>query len=204
MTENDLNTQPPGRAKIVRAVCTLLEDNDFNSITTVQIARTAGVTEGLIYKYFENKRDLLYQVLEIYFNGFIAYCDAAMADAPTALTRLRAIVRAYLESYDRHRVFARILLLEVRNTASFFESSAYDAVRRHSRIILGIIRQGVAQGEIRDDVSPEAIRDALYGAIEHSTLACLIFNRPMDVDAMSERTCCVLFEGVRRKAEGER
>lgn len=197
MTDNDLNTQPPGRVKIVRAVCTLLEDNDFNSITTAQIARTAGVTEGLIYKYFENKRDLLYQVLETYFNRFIAYCDAAMADAPTALTKLQAIIRAYLESYDSHRVFARILLLEVRNAASFFESSAYAEVRRHSRIILEIIRQGIDQGEIRDDVAPEAIRDALYGAIEHSTLACLIFNRPMDVDAVSERTCSVLFSGIR-------
>ena len=198
MTDNDLNTQPPGRVKIVRAVCTLLEDNDFNSITTAQIARTAGVTEGLIYKYFENKRDLLYQVLETYFNRFIAYCDGAMADSPTALTKLRSIVRAHLESYDRHRVFARILLLEVRNAASFFESSAYAAVRRHSRIILEIIRLGIDQGEIRDDIAPEAIRDALFGAIEHSTLACLIFNRPMDVDATSERACSVLFSGIRR------
>ncbi|MBI9084680.1 MAG: TetR/AcrR family transcriptional regulator [Desulfobacterales bacterium] len=198
MSENNPRSQPPGRRKIVRSVRKLLETNDFNSITTAEIARTAGVTEGLIYKYFDNKRDLLYHVLETHFNRFITQCEAAIADADTALLKLRAIMHAYLDSYNRHRVFARILLLEVRNAASFFESSAYAEVRRHSRIILGIIKTGIENGEIRDDVAPEAIRDAMFGTIEHSTLASLIFNRPLDADAICERTCRILFDGIRR------
>ena len=198
MSENSPRGQPPGRVKIIRSVRKLLETNDFNSITTAEIARTAGVTEGLIYKYFSNKRDLLYQVLEANFNRFITHCEAAIADADSALMKLQAIMHAYLDSYNRHRVFARILLLEVRNAASFFESSAYVAVRRHSRIILDIIREGVASGEICGDVAPEAIRDAMFGIIEHSTLASLIFNRPMDVDGVCQRTCRILFDGIRR------
>ena len=52
---------PPGRVKIVQALVGLLVRKDFNAITTAEIAKTAGVTEALIYKYFKDKRDLLYQ-----------------------------------------------------------------------------------------------------------------------------------------------
>jgi TetR/AcrR family transcriptional regulator, fatty acid metabolism regulator protein len=198
MISNGQRNQPPGRIKIVRAVRELLEIKDFNAITTAEIARTAGVTEGLIYKYFDNKRDLLYQVLKTYFDRFITHCDEAVEKADSALSRLRAIAFSYLDSYQRHRVFARILLLEVRNTASFFDSAAYDAVRRHSRIILGIIEKGIEDGEIRRDVAPAAIREAMFGAIEHATLAGIIFGREIDPEAVCDNICRILFDGIRR------
>ncbi len=61
---------PPGRIKIADALRFLLEDKDFGDITTAEIAKTAGVTEALIYKYFKDKRDLLYQVLAEYLEQY--------------------------------------------------------------------------------------------------------------------------------------
>ena len=57
---------PPGRIKIVRSLKSLLVEKEFSAITTAEIAKTAGVTEPLIYKYFRDKRDLLHQVLSEY------------------------------------------------------------------------------------------------------------------------------------------
>ena len=51
-----IHSFPPGRIKIVEAVKHLLENRDFQAITTAEIAKTAGVTEPLIYKYFKDKR----------------------------------------------------------------------------------------------------------------------------------------------------
>jgi len=49
---------PPGRVKITEALKSLLEEKEFGAITTAEIAKNAGVTEALIYKYFKDKRDL--------------------------------------------------------------------------------------------------------------------------------------------------
>ena len=46
------NTNPPGRQRIIEALTQLMWTKDFNSVTTAEIAEQAGVTEGLIYKYF--------------------------------------------------------------------------------------------------------------------------------------------------------
>ena len=61
----------PGKTKIMAALRSLLEDKEFVSITTAEIARNAGVTEALIYKYFHDKRDLLHQVLAEYLGVMI-------------------------------------------------------------------------------------------------------------------------------------
>ena len=51
---------PPGGIKIAMALRDLLENKDFNSITTAEIAQASGVNEALIYRYFGSKRDLLH------------------------------------------------------------------------------------------------------------------------------------------------
>ena len=60
----------PARIKIADALRGLLEKKEFNAITTAEIARSAGVTEALIYKYFKDKRDLLHQVLVEYLEQY--------------------------------------------------------------------------------------------------------------------------------------
>lgn len=54
---------PRGRVKTAEALISLLEEKEFNAITTAQISRRSGVNEALIYKYFGDKRGLLHQVL---------------------------------------------------------------------------------------------------------------------------------------------
>ncbi len=46
---------PPGKVKIMEALKVLLEQKEFASITTSELAATAGVTEGLIYKVLQGQ-----------------------------------------------------------------------------------------------------------------------------------------------------
>ncbi len=66
---------PPGKLKIIDAMRTLLEERTFESLTIAEIALTAGVTEGLIYKYFKDKRDLLHHVLKEHFLVFMVQTE---------------------------------------------------------------------------------------------------------------------------------
>jgi TetR/AcrR family fatty acid metabolism transcriptional regulator len=72
-------TNPPGRIKIIKSFSRLMKEKDFHSITTAEIAGNAKVTEGLIYKYFKDKKDLLYQVLNDHFAEFLEKLLIAIA-----------------------------------------------------------------------------------------------------------------------------
>ena len=191
-------TGPPGKIKIMDAFSRLMETRDFQSITIAEIAGNAGVTEGLIYKYFTDKKDLLHQVLYQHFAAFQAGIEANIAGKETCIGKLEAIVFVSLDSYARNRVLARILLLEVRSSLSYFESGAYAMVKKYARTILDIIQEGMEKGELRPDIDPFLLQKILLGAIEHTCLKQVIFDKKMDVAAAAGGIVDIVFNGVKQ------
>jgi len=189
---------PPGKIKIMDAFSCLITTRDFQSITIAEIAGNAGVTEGLIYKYFTDKKDLLHQVLYQHFVAFQAGIEANIAGKETCIGKLEAIVFVSLDSYARNRVLARILLLEVRSSLSYFESGAYAIVKKYARNILDIIQEGMEKGELRPDIDPFLLQKILLGAIEHTCLKQVIFDKKMDVAAAAGGIVDIVFNGVKQ------
>jgi len=189
---------PPGKLKIISAMRTLLEDRTFESITISEIAVTAGVTEGLIYKYFKDKRDLLHHVLKEHYELFLIQIDRDLQGIDGALNKLKKIIWSCIERYANHRVFARIILLEVRNSEEYFQSDAYGLVRQFNRIIIDIINEGIEDGEISENLPAAYIRNAIFGTIEHSCLNRVIFNEPVSTNDAAKIITDLLFSGIKR------
>jgi AcrR family transcriptional regulator len=190
-------TNPPGRIKIMKSFSLLMAQKDFHSITTAQIAGNAKVTEGLIYKYFKDKKDLLYQVLKEHFFEFQSKVEHKIANERTCIKQLEVIIFSSLESYADNRILSRILLLEVRNSPNFFDSGAYEMVRRYSRTILKIIEKGVKNGELKSDIDPFILRKVIIGAIEHACLGEIIFGKEVDIDTVSTGISKIIFNGAK-------
>src|SRR6056297_2787856 len=120
---------PPAREKLADALRQILIYKDFNSITNAEISKIAGVNESLIYRYFTNKRGLLHQVLQDYMIDFHTRMQNDLEETRGALNKLKKIIQAHIQMYDNNRVFAKILLLEVRNFPGYFESDTYQLVK---------------------------------------------------------------------------
>lgn len=196
--ENQSASNPPGKMKIIEAMRTLLDTRTFESLTISEIAVTAGVTEGLIYKYFKDKRDLLHHVLKEHYEQFLVQIDRDLQGIDGALNKLKKIIWSSIERYANHRVFARIILLEVRNSDDYFHSDAYALVRQFNRLIIEIINEGIAGGEIREDIPPAYIRNAMFGTIEHSCLNRAIFNEAVSTNDTAKVITELLFNGIRK------
>lgn len=191
------NTNPPGRQKIIEALTCLMWTKEFHAVTTAEIAEMAGVTEGLIYKYFKSKKELLHQVLNELFSRFNQTVFERIAHKTTAIEQLEIIIYSSVEYYTANRVFARILLLEVRNSPDYFSSEAYMRVKAYAGKILEIIQEGVRKGEIKPEIDPLILRKIILGAIEHACLGEIIFARDLDAQAVTSQISTILFNGAK-------
>ncbi|MFH1092140.1 MAG: TetR/AcrR family transcriptional regulator [Pseudomonadota bacterium] len=189
---------PPGRTKIVQALRSLLEAKDFCDVTTAEIARKAGVTEALIYKYFQDKRDLLYQVLAEYLRHYMKQAERELGGIRGARNKLRKIIWTHINVYATDRVFAKILLLEVRSFSDYYTSQPYKLVREYSRIVYDVLVEGINSGEIRDDLAPGFLRQVILGSIEHVCLTGVAFNREINPDELTENLCRFIFRGLEK------
>ena len=189
-------TLPPGRIKIVESLKYLLEEKEFGAITTAEIARTAGVTEALIYKYFKDKRDLLHQILSEYLEQYRAQITQDLGGIKGVFNKLRKLIWSHINVYATNRVFAKVLLIEVRNYPDYYKSETYQRVKEYSDIVLHIIEEGVRNNEIRGDISPKLMRYGILGTIEQVCLSGITLGRNIDPDDLTEQLCEFFFKGI--------
>jgi len=187
---------PPGRIKISQALKSLLEEKEFSAITTAEIAKNAGVTEALIYKYFKDKRDLLHQILTEYLEQYRTQLGQDLRGIKGTYNKLRKLIWSHINVYATNRVFAKILLIEVRNYPDYYKSETYLRVKEYSNIVLQIIEGGIRDKEIRDDVPARLIRHSILGSIEQVCLSGITFGKEINPDDLTEQICEIIFKGI--------
>ncbi|MCX5834827.1 MAG: TetR/AcrR family transcriptional regulator [Deltaproteobacteria bacterium] len=197
-------SHPPGRVKLADALRELLKDKEFDAITTSEIAGTAGVNEALIYRYFGDKRGLLHQILSDFLDDYVGKIETDLGGIKGPLNRLRRLVWLHIHMLEANRVFAKLFLLEVRSFPGYFGGHCYAQVKRYSNILLGILEEGVAKREIRDDIPLRSLRQVVIGGIEHLCLPEVIFDRDFSVDQLTKDLCDILYRGITRNQEVRR
>ena len=187
---------PPGRIRLAQSLVALLEQKEFSAISAAEIAKHAGVTDALIYKYYKDKRGLLHHVLSEYLLQFHQQLRMALKGIKGSLNQLRKLIWTHINVYANNRVFAKILLLEVRNYPDYYKSETYELVRIYSDVVLEILEEGISEGEIRGDIPPKFLRQCILGSIEHVCLTGIVFNREISPDLLTEDLCEIIFNGI--------
>jgi TetR/AcrR family transcriptional regulator, fatty acid metabolism regulator protein len=192
---------PPGGIKIAQALRALLEDKDFNSITTSEIAAASGMNEALIYRYFGNKRELLHSLMKEFHYQFYRDIQQGISGIKGSLNKIRKIIWEHIYIFERDPVYARILLLELGSYLGFYESSTYELFKEYTTLIKNIIQEGVETGEIRTDIPIWSIRQIVLGAIHYMCLPKVIQKKEIITDELTEDICNIIFNGIVRKNE---
>lgn len=188
---------PPGGIKIIQALRLLLQQKNFDSITTAEISRVSGVNEALIYRYFKDKRGLLHKILAEYFRVHLAQIRLDVGETRGAINKLRTLIKGTISFHKRNSVFSRILLLEVRNHPTYFESEAYDMAKKYSRLINEIVELGIKDHEIRQDIPLSCMRDIIIGSIERACMRPAIFDRDFDEELLAGNLAEAVIGGLR-------
>jgi AcrR family transcriptional regulator len=151
------------RVAILQQAARLFDEHGYYETSLDDIAASLHVTKPTLYYYVASKEDIVAQIIERATAGVEAHATAARAEGATALERLRAFSRGYVELMNSE--FGRCLLTLRRvPTSSATRARAASGYRRIDAIGRELIAEGIADGSIRDcDVRLASF--ALFGAI---------------------------------------
>src|SRR5580658_5362057 len=85
--------EPGARERLQQAALELFASQGFEQTTAEQIARAAGLTERTFFRYFADKREVLFQGQEQFVAAFVSGVAAAPPDA-TPLELVAAALRS--------------------------------------------------------------------------------------------------------------
>jgi AcrR family transcriptional regulator len=127
----------------------LFAERGYAETRVLDIVRAAGVAKGLFYWYFENKEALFRELVEK--NRLRLRRAQAAAIEPDAepLLRIRQGSEASVRFMATYSHF--FALLEVENLEKTFADERRRGTELHSADVAAIIKEGVADGTIRDE-----------------------------------------------------
>ena len=146
------------RAAVLDAACRVFSRGSYHGTTTADIAREAGVTEPILYRHFESKRDLYLACLDRTWADVRALWDRAVADEPDSGKWLLAMARAFFGS-ERNRVVISTLWVQ-----AIAEAGEDEAIRRYMRrhmrevhlYVADVVRRAQEAGGVLRDRDPRA------------------------------------------------
>jgi len=170
MPEKDTKT------RILEAAEELISQNGLENTTIASIARKAEVADSLVYQYYKGKEDLLFSAAHSRLVEAIELLEEQLQGIRDPESKLSKMIWYGLRYNDLHRDYIRTLLFECRSNSRFYGSSAYDLLRKHAGILLGILREGAETGQFRRDIDMRVVRDVIYGVIDMASIAVLATN----------------------------
>jgi len=170
--------------------------NGFAAASMSEIAAGANVVEGTIYKYYENKRDLLVTVIRRWYEAMIADYADQLAGVTGLRNRLRFVVWRHLKSIKDNPDLCRLFYAEVRGSEDYYQSTLYRLNREYTNVLMRILRDGMASGELRPDLSIALVRDTVFGGIEHHVAPFLARRGELDVERVADQLTDLVMAGI--------
>ena len=168
----------------------------YEATAVSEIAQRLGVVEGTVFKYFPTKRALLLHVLENWYSEMFGNYERDLAGVNGARARLRLLVWRHLRSIRENPALCRLMFREVRSERDYHGSAVHAMNRRYTQLLVGVIEEGIAAGEYREDLPPLLLRDMVFGGIEHYAWNYLCGRGGLDIDDTADRITAILCEGI--------
>jgi TetR/AcrR family transcriptional regulator len=146
------------RAAVLECACRVFSSGSYRGTTTAEIAKEAGVTEPILYRHFDSKRELYLACFEESWTRVRALWEEVVeAEADPALW-VGAMGRAFLESTEHRPIISNLWVQAVAEASEDEEIRRY--LRRHMQEVHGfvadVIRRAQAAGGIPADRDADA------------------------------------------------
>jgi AcrR family transcriptional regulator len=153
------------RQQILAATERVIQEKGLARVTTREIARAAGCSEGTLYKHFEDKEALFLAVIQTYLPPLIEIVSTDMAGKQSIRENLEIIAQAAIAYYEKLlplsiSLFADLDLL-ARHRQWMLENKAGPLNIYHR--IAAYIQAEQALGRVKKELEPFNIAVALLG-----------------------------------------
>ena len=153
---------------LLAAAAKLFAKRGYENTSVNHVADEAGVSVGLIYKYFSDKPALLEAVLESFESEFVSGLAHVRALQLPVFERLRLMMRGLFDLAGRRDSFFWALTAGTHGLRGVREYQPGASLRTE---IAAFLREGVASGEFRE-IDIERVAALGYGVVETAMRRC--------------------------------
>ena len=156
-----------GARAILEAATIAFARAGFDSVSMADIAAQAGVSKANIFHHFKSKEALHQGVLKEACKGHAEFAESLLARTDMrSVDKLRALIHFDFADAFTNELATHLVVREVLNTGCCTGRDLVEPVfMRNFIAVVGIVRQGIENGELRADINPSASAMMMGGAV---------------------------------------
>ena len=185
--------------RIIEAATKVFAKNGFYQSKIAQIAKEAGVADGTIYIYFENKDDILISLFEEQMKAVLDNMALQITKIDDPTEKLEIFASTHLDLIEKNKDMAEIIQVELRQSGKFMKEYKNERFLEYLDIIGDIIIEGQKRGLFRKDVIPGVAKRAFFGALDEvSRFWVLSSRRQYDIRIVAKQISGFFLNGIKK------
>jgi len=179
------------RREVALACFDLIHDVGMKNLTVAQVAKTAGIGKGTVYEYFENKEDIIFEIINMHIEHHHNNFLETIKDVTTTRKKVYCFfdfvmndTEENIKHFNGYREYLSIVLAEENSNMCDFNSTCNDFFKEQLEIM---IEEGIEKGELK-----ELARDFIDGMIIFEKGVALMKMTQTNFDA---KESCEIFLG---------
>ena len=164
IAENLVSDPDSARGRLLREAARLFRDKGYERTTVRDLAAAVGIQSGSLFHHFRTKEEILKAVMVETIRLNTALMEAAVDAADSDREKLRALVRAELESINGQTGEAMaVLVFEWRSLSEKSQAEVLELRDIYERLWLDVLQSLQRGGLLKAD--PFIVRRMLTGAL---------------------------------------
>lgn len=176
------------RKNIALSCKSLLLEHGIKNLTISEIAKTAGIGKGTIYEYFQNKEDIVFEIMTLFVTEYEQYfCEQMKQNISTKEKIYHFLNLLYVDEKVQkqiaiYREFLAISLIDATPKMREFSQDCHD---KFTGILTQIVEDAIKKGEIL----PLALN--LIGALKIFSTGLVVDSQLLEINPHKEIDCFV-------------
>ena len=167
--------------QILNAALRVFARDGISRSRIADIAAEAGISTSTLYEYYKSKEDLAYDVPSLHLASFFDGYRAAVAGQATARERILTYLSMSADFAREHAEWARLFYLEIWPSVFVSETELRHSVDDFARVVIHLIKQGIADREWSDAYDPYETAALLLGGVNQVIITWLLYRRPRNL-----------------------
>jgi len=184
------------RRRILEAAISVFARKGYFAARVSDVAKKAGVADGTIYLYFQNKEDILVRLFDEVMSEHVVQAREAVRALPSAPERLRAIAARHLGVLGANRDLAVVFQVELRRSTRFMERFTASWLHDYFELLDRVMEEGQRDGSLRADINRKLAAKMLFGALDETVTSWVLSDRRYPLEDLAAPVVDLFLRGA--------
>lgn len=136
--------------EILASAATLFAEKGFRAITINDVAASLGYTKSVVYYYFKNKNEILWQIFDRMHDTYINTITEIVGKQRSSSETLREIIYSHALNVMQRKDWTAIYFRDESELEEGQRATILKRKREYDKLIEEVYRKGVSEGVFKD------------------------------------------------------